>query len=317
MRIIADHIRTATFILGDPKQIQPNNTGQGYVLRRLIRRAIGHGKKLGICDFTPEIAETFLPIYKDYPELKQNKSFILEQLKQEETKFNKTLEQGTRKIKQLVKDKKISGKNAFLLYQSYGFPIEMTQEMAEEYGSSVDIRAYQRELKKHQELSRTASSGQFKSGLQDNSEQTTKLHTATHLLNEALREVISKDISQRGSNINPERLRFDFNLDHKMSDEEKQKVEDWINARISEELEITKEEMSPEKALKQGAQGEFGAKYPDIVSAYTIQDKSGKIFSKEICTGPHVSNTKELGHFKILKEESSSAGIRRIKATVE
>ncbi len=318
MRIIADHIRTATFILGDPKKIQPNNTGQGYVLRRLIRRAVRYGKGLGMSDFTPEIAKTYFPIYTDYPELEQNKSFIEEQLKLEEQKFNETLEQGLKQFEKISKDKKeISGKDAFLLFQSYGFPLEMTEELALEKSITVKIDDFKKEFEKHQELSRTASSGQFKSGLQDNSQQTTKLHTATHLLNQALREVISKDIAQRGSNINSERLRFDFNLDHKMSDEEKQEIENWVNTRISEKLEITKEEMPPQEALKQGAQGEFGAKYPDIVSVYTISNKSGKIFSKEICTGPHVSNTSELGHFKILKEESSSAGIRRIKAKVE
>jgi len=317
MRIIADHIKAATMILSE--KLPPSNLGQGYVLRRLIRRAIRYGKELGINKpFTHEVAESVIPIYPDYSELKQNKSFIIEQLKQEEEKFSKTLESGLKKFHQITQDKSLSGKEAFLLFQSYGFPIEMTQELAKENKIKINLKEYEQEAKKHQTLSRTSSAGQFKSGLQDNSEQTTKLHTATHLLNQALREIIDKDISQKGSNINPERLRFDYNIQEKPAPEQLQKVEDLVNKKIKAALNITKEELPLEQAFKSGAKGEFGAKYPDIVSIYTIQDPSEKsgYWSKEICTGPHVQNTKQIGTFKIMKEESVAAGIRRIRATV-
>ncbi|MAE49757.1 alanine--tRNA ligase [Candidatus Pacearchaeota archaeon] len=338
MRIIADHIRAAVFILADGAL--PSNTEQGYVLRRLIRRAIRYGQSIELENFTAKVAESIFPIYSDYPELKANKKLILQELEKEEERFNKTIEKGlmifNKKVMKAVEKKRkslegkkyvgldldkgpidtISGKEAFLLYQSYGFPIELTKEEAEKRRHmKVDEKGFYKELQKHQTLSRTASSGKFKSGLQDNSEQTTKLHTATHLLNQALREVISPEISQKGSNINPERLRFDFNIDHKLTDEEKTQVEDWVNEKIQEGLKITKEDLDLDEALAQGAQGEFGAKYPPKVSVYTITDGK-KTISKEICTGPHVKNTKDIGHFKILKEESVAAGIRRIKATV-
>jgi len=322
MRIIADHIKAATFILGDPRGIKPSNAGQGYVLRRLIRRAIRYGKLLGIKDnFTGKIAISVIPVYPDYPELKQNKAFIINELDLEETRFNQTLQIGLKKFSEISKSKKeISGKDAFLLFQSYGFPIEMTEELAKEKKLEVNISDYNKEFEKHQELSRTSSAGMFKSGLADNSEQTKKLHTATHLLNEAIR-IILKDsnIKQKGSNITPERLRFDFNFIRKLKEEEVGKIENLVNEKIKEELNVTKEEMPLTQAIKSGAQGEFGMKYPDIVSVYTITDKKDKkgFFSKEICTGPHVSNTKEIGHFKIIKEESVAAGIRRIKAVVE
>jgi alanyl-tRNA synthetase len=314
MRIIADHLRAAVFIIADGAL--PSNTEQGYVLRRLIRRAIRYGKQLNIENFTAKIAEPVFKIYTDYPELKANKKLILSGLEKEETRFNETLEKGLRQFEKMATDKLISGKEAFLLFQSYGFPLEMTEELAKEKKIKVDNKAFQQELQKHQTLSRTASAEKFKSGLQDNSEQTTKLHTATHLLNQALREVVSPDISQKGSNINPERLRFDFNIDHKLTDEEKQGVEDWVNDKISSKLKVTKEDLDLDDALAQGAQGEFGAKYPPKVSVYTMSDGK-KVISKEICTGPHITNTSEIGHFKILKEESVAAGIRRIKATVE
>jgi alanyl-tRNA synthetase len=323
IRIIADHIRAATFILGDTRAIKPSNLGQGYVLRRLIRRAIRYGKLTGIKNnFTSKIAEAVIPIYPDYQELKQNKQFIINQLNEEENRFNLTLEKGLKKfeeIKKQAKNRIISGKEAFLLFQSYGFPVEITQELAKENNIKVNLEEYNKEFEKHQELSRTSSSGMFKSGLADNSEQTKKLHTATHMLNETLRIILGKEVKQKGSNITPERLRFDFNFPRKLTDEEIKKIEDLINKKIKEELLVIKEEMPIKKAIESGAQSEFGMKYPDIVSVYTIIDKSEKRgwVSKEICTGPHVSNTKEIGHFKIIKEESVAAGIRRIKAIVQ
>ncbi|MBS3092366.1 alanine--tRNA ligase [Candidatus Pacearchaeota archaeon] len=319
MRIIADHIRASVFILGDDHGIKPTNTEQGYVLRRLIRRAIRYGKLLGIKEnFTSKIAKSVIPIYQDYSELKRNEKIILNELEQEETRFNQTLEQGIRKFDEISKNlekskKEISGKDAFLLFQSYGFPIEMTQELAKEKKLNVNLKEYNSEFAKHQELSRTASAGMFKSGLADNSETTKKLHTATHLLNEALRIVLKdKNIKQKGSNITPERLRFDFNFPRKLTNEEIKEIESLVNKKIKAKLKVTKEEMPLNKALNSGAQAEFGAKYPSIVSVYTVGS-----FSKEICTGPHVNNTSEIGHFKIIKEESVAAGIRRIKAIVE
>jgi alanyl-tRNA synthetase len=240
-------------------------------------------------------------------------------LDEEENKFKKTLDSGMREFEKLAKGKEISGKDAFLLYQSYGFPIEMTEELAREKKIKVDVIGFNQENKKHQELSRTASSGVFKSGLADNSEQTKKLHTATHLLNESLRRVLGEEVKQKGSNINPERLRFDFNFGRKLTDDEIRKVEALVNEKIVEGLEVKREELKLSDAIKSGAQAEFGAKYPEVVSVYTVIDKKDKrgFFSKEICTGPHVSNTKEIGKFKISKEESVAAGIRRIKAIVE
>lgn len=321
MRIIADHIRTAVFILGDDKSIKPSNTDQGYVLRRLIRRAIRFGKKLGIKKpFTKNLAKKIISLYTDYQELERNHKTIDEEIEREEERFLQTLEKGLKKFEQLSRDNLISGKEAFLLFQSYGFPIEMTEELAEEKGIEIDLEEYNEEFKRHQDLSRTASEGKFKSGLADNSEMTKKLHTATHLLNETLRFVLKdKNIKQRGSNITPERLRFDFNFPRKLTDEEKQKIEEKMNEIIQAELKITKEEMPLEQALKSGAQSEFGTKYPEMVSVYTIHKENNPEdwYSKEICTGPHVNNTKELGKFKIKKEESSSAGIRRIKAVLE
>lgn len=312
MRVIADHLRAATFIIGDPRGIVPSNTGQGYVLRRLIRRAIRYARMLGINNFVcAEVARAIIPLYPEYAELEQNRKNILSVLDDEETKFSKTLEKGLRKFEQLSVNN-ISGDDSFLLFQSFGFPLEMTIELAEEKKLSVDTQGFAQALEKHQELSRTASAGAFKSGLADNSEKTTKLHTATHLLNEALRKVLHEDVRQRGSNINPERLRFDFNFDRKLTPEEVKAVEDEVNRVIQEGLAVEAFETTPDDAKAQGAQAEFGMKYPDKVSVYKIGE-----YSLEICTGPHVKNTKDIGRFKILKEESSAAGIRRIKATVE
>jgi alanyl-tRNA synthetase len=311
MRIIADHIKASVFIIADG--IIPSNIEQGYVLRRLTRRAIRHGRELGLKNFTTLVAEPVFEIYNDYEILKNNKSKIIDELKKEEEKFMKTLEAGINEFDKLIKDKKeLSGKDAFLLYQSYGFPIEMTKELTKEKGIHINIQDYEEENKKHQELSRTASSGQFKSGLADNSEATTKLHTATHLLNQALREVLGeKDIYQKGSNITADRARFDFNFPRKLTDEEIKKVEEIVNRKINEKCKVVCEEMPLEEAKKK-AHGIFDSKYKDKVSVYSISD-----FSREICAGPHVKNTCELGKFKIIKEESSSAGVRRIKAVLE
>ncbi len=317
LRIITDHMRSAVFILGDHKGIAPSNLDQGYVLRRLIRRALRHLKLLDVnildIDITIEIAKVIIEIYQDdYSELKINKDFIFKELKAEETKFEKTLEKGLKQFEKLIATKKhLDSKEAFLLFQSYGFPIEIIEELAEEKHVTVDTRGFKEEYENHQILSRVGAEKKFKSGLSDDSEQTTKLHTATHLLNQALRKVLSEDVKQKGSNITAERLRFDFNFPRKLTPEEKEKIEILINEVIQKELPVTKEKMKLEDALKSGAQAEFGAKYPSEVWVYSIGD-----FSKEICSGPHVNNTKELGNFKIKKEQSSAAGVRRIKAVL-
>jgi len=313
MRIIADHLKAAVFILAE--EMPPNNAEQGYVLRRLIRRAIRYGKFLMMQNnFTKEIATVVINIYDDYAHLQRNKNFILEEIEREENRFRQTLASGLRFFNKIVKDKKnLSGKNAFLLYQSYGFPLEMTKELAEEKKLKIDEKGFEKELKKHQDLSRTATEGKFKSGLADDSEATTKLHTATHLLLAALRTILKDDkIIQRGSNITAERLRFDFNFPRKLTKEELKEVEDLVNAQVQTSCEITREEMSPKEAKKKGVVGVFDDKYGDLVSVYTVEG-----FSKEICAGPHVKNTCELGNFKIKKESSSSAGVRRIKAVLE
>lgn len=315
IRIIADHVRASTFILGDDLGVSPSNLDQGYILRRFIRRSIRHGKLLGIeKEFLSELAGIVITINKaGYIELEKNKSFILDELKKEDEKFRATLEKGLRQFEKMSNDKKISGDEAFFLFQSYGFPLEMTEELAQEKNIEVDKAGFEKEFKKHQELSRVGAEKKFKGGLADSGEATTKLHTATHLLNQALREVLGKkDIFQKGSNITQDRLRFDFNFGRKLTQEEVQKVEDWVNERIKEKLGIVMEEMAVEKAKKKGAQGVFESKYGEKVFVYTIGNKS-----IEICGGPHVKNTEELGHFKIKKEESSAAGVRRIKAVLE
>jgi len=310
MRIIADHIKASVFIIADG--IIPGNKEQGYVLRRLIRRAVYYGKELGISNISG-IAKPIFKIYNDYEGLNKNEKYILGELDKEEQKFSQTLEKELNEFNELTKDKKeISGANAFLLHQSYGAPKELIKEQSERIGIKFPAKEFEKEFQKHQQLSQTASAGKFKSGLADTSEKTTKLHTTTHLLNEALRKILGQEVKQRGSNITPERLRFDFSFDRKLTSEEIKKIEDLVNEKISENLEVIREEMPLKKAFDSGAQGEFGAKYPEKVSVYSIGD-----FSKEICAGPHVKNTSELGKFKIIKEESSSAGIRRIKAVVE
>lgn len=315
MRIIADHIRTAVFISADPAGIKPSNTDQGYILRRLIRRAIRHAKKLNIdinSNWEEQIARLLISKYKKYySELDSNEVVVLEVLKKEKEKFNRTLEKGLREFAK-VSNKDIDGDVAFHLYDTYGFPIELTEELAHDAGINVDVKGFEEKFKAHQELSRTASAGKFKGGLAGNSEIETKYHTATHLLNAALKVVVGLDVHQKGSNITDKRMRFDFSCDHKLSDEEKQKTEDLVNEWINKGLDVTVEEMKKEDAIKSGAECMFIEKYPDIVTVYSIGD-----ISKELCGGPHVKNTSELGHFKIKKEEASSAGVRRIKAILE
>ena len=326
MRIISDHVKAAVFIISDG--IVPGNKERGYVLRRLIRRAVIYGKaKLGIDgNFLKKIAGPVFEIYGDYEPVANGKERIMNELSDEEEKFNETLSKGLEVFSEnLSGDKeKMSGKEAFFLYQSYGLPFEMVVEMLGEKGIKVDRKKmedeFEKEQKKHQELSRTASVGKFKSGLADHSEKTTGLHTATHMLNAALKIVLKdNEIRQKGSNITPERLRFDFNFPRKLAENEIQEIENLINRKISLGLEVKREEMSLNQALASGAEAEFGAKYPEKVSVYTVLDPSGNrgFFSREICTGPHVKNTEEMGRFKILKEESSAAGIRRIKAVLE
>ena len=319
MRIIADHIRTAVFIAADKSLIKPSNTDQGYILRRLIRRAIRHARKLDIdinSDFEEKIARVVINQYKKYySELSENENVVYEVLKNEKIKFNKTLEKGLREFEKITKnitDNKINKDLAFKLYDTYGFPIELTEELAKEQGFSVDINGFYEKFKAHQELSRSASSGKFKGGLAATGEMEVKYHTATHLLNAALKQVINKDVHQKGSNITSERMRFDFSCEHKLTDEEKKKTEDLVNKWIKEKLDVTKTEMKKEDAIKSGAECMFIEKYPDIVTVYSIGD-----VSKELCGGPHVKNTSELGTFKIIKEEASSSGVRRIKAILE
>ncbi len=319
MRIVADHIRTAVFILGDEAGIKPSNTDQGYILRRLIRRAIRHAKKLEIdenSDWEVIIANMIIDKYaKYYSELTKNKTVILEGLTNEKIKFNKTLAKGLKEFEKITShlDNKTLNKDlAFKLYDTYGFPIELTVELANEQGITVDVLGFNEKFKAHQELSRTASSGKFKGGLAGDSEKEIKYHTATHLLNAALKVVVDRNVHQKGSNITSERMRFDFSCDHKLTDEEKQKTEALVNQWINEGLDVTVTKMSKEEALKSGAECMFIEKYPDIVTVYSIGD-----VSKELCGGPHVKNTRELGKFKIIKEEASSAGVRRIKAILE
>lgn len=319
MRIIADHIRTAVFISADPAGIKPSNTDQGYILRRLIRRAIRHAKKINIdinSDWEQEIAMLVIKEYsKYYSEIKQNKDIVLDVLKNEKNKFNRTLEKGLRefeKIAKKIEDGKLNKDLAFKLYDTYGFPIELTVELASELNIKVDVEGFKEKFKAHQELSRQGARGKFKGGLASTGEMEVKYHTATHLLNAALKIVVDKDVHQKGSNITSERMRFDFSCDHKLTPEEKEKTENLVNKWIKEGLPVTKTEMTKEEAIKSGAECMFIEKYPDIVTVYNIGD-----VSSELCGGPHVKNTNELGTFKIKKEEASSAGVRRIKAVLE
>ena len=318
MRIIADHLRTAVFIAADNSGVKPSNTDQGYILRRLIRRAIRHAKKLNIdinSDWEQIIAKEIISKYtRYYNEVEQNQDIVLEVLKNEKIKFNRTLEKGLREFEKVVSSNvsKIDAQTAFRLYDTYGFPIELTIELANEKNIEVDEEGFKEKFREHQEKSRLGSSEKFKGGLASTGDMEIKYHTATHLLNAALKVVVNKDVHQKGSNITSERMRFDFSCDHKLSEEEKMNVENLVNEWINAGLEVVSCEMSKEEAIKSGAECMFIEKYPDIVTVYSI----GEV-SKELCGGPHVKNTKELGKFKIKKEEASSAGVRRIKAVLE
>jgi len=318
MRIIADHLRTAVFIASDNSMIKPSNTDQGYILRRLIRRAIRHAKKLNIdinSNWEQEIAKVIISKYtKYYSEIETNQNIALDVLTNEKIKFNRTLEKGLKEFEKVVASNvsEMDAMTAFRLYDTYGFPIELTVELATEKNIKVDEDGFKIKFKEHQEKSRAGSEQKFKGGLAGNGEIETKYHTATHLLNAALKVVVNKDVHQMGSNITSERMRFDFSCDHKLTDEEKQKTEELVNKWIQEGLDVTAVEMNKEDAIKSGAECMFIEKYPDIVTVYSI----GNV-SKELCGGPHVKNTSELGTFKIKKEEASSAGVRRIKAVLE
>ena len=315
-RIIADHMRTATFIMGDDRGVSPSNVDQGYVLRRLIRRAVRYGMGIGMPEgFTGEVAKVIIEQYKDvYPELKRNEAFVLEQLSLEESRFARTLKQGNREFEKLVEkvqDGQIDGVSAFHLYDTYGFPVEMTQELARERGLTVDMDGFHECFRKHQATSQAGAEQRFKGGLADHSEQSARLHTATHLMHAALRKVLGPEVAQKGSNITAERLRFDFSFGRKMTKEELAEVERLVNEAIESHTPITCEEMTVAQAKEQGAIGLFESKYGEQVKVYTMGP-----YSKEICGGPHAQNTGDLVSFKIKKEESSSAGVRRIKAVI-
>ena len=319
MRVIADHIRSSVFISADNSGIKPSNTDQGYILRRLIRRAIRHAKKLNIdinSDWEQKLAINIINEYKKYyNELETNQEIVLEVLRNEKVKFNRTLEKGLKEFEKIVNnivDNKMNKDDAFKLYDTYGFPIELTEELSREKGILVDIDGFKEKFKEHQEKSRAGSEQKFKGGLAGSGEMETKYHTATHLLNAALKIVIDENVHQRGSNITSERMRFDFSCDHKLTDEEKRQVEEIVNNWIQEDLKVNVQEMSKEDAIKSGAECMFIEKYPDTVTVYSIGD-----VSKELCGGPHVESTGALGHFKIKKEEASSSGVRRIKAILE
>ncbi len=373
-RIVADHMRTSTFIIGDPRGIGPSNVGQGYILRRLIRRAVRYGMGLGLQEgFTAEIAKVIIDQYKAvYPELEQNKAFVLEQLTLEEGRFARTLKQGEKEFDKVMNNLRrtrkamekiladdtlaaaeeavkthvlrpqpdmvsaieavkagdlakvkaecqrihdslnvIDGRSAFKLYDTYGFPIEITKELAAENGLTVDEADFAKRFEQHQATSRSGAEQIFKGGLADHSEQTTCLHTATHLLQAALRKVLGDEVHQKGSNITAERLRFDFTFGRKVTPEELAQVEALVNEAIAAKVPITMEELTVSEAKAQGAMGLFESKYGEVVRVYTMGP-----YSKEICGGPHANNTGDLVSFKIIKEEASSAGVRRIKATI-
>ena len=313
IRVVVEHARAATFILAEG--IVPLNVEQGYVLRRMIRKAIRHGKLLGINEeFLSEISKIVIEQYqKDYPYLKERQGFIINELEKEYRKFNNTLAHGLNRFNRIAKNKNIiDGKDAFLLYQSFGFPIEITKELGDENGIDVDVKGFHEEFKKHQEISRASADKRFGSGLADTAEETVKLHTATHLLNEALRRVLGKEIYQKGSNITRKRLRFDFNFDRKLTDEEIKAVENVVNEQIKMAIPVKRIETTLDEAVRMGSQAVFEDKYEEKVLVYSIGD-----FSIELCSGPHVKNTSELGHFKIIKEEGISAGVRRIRAILD
>ena len=325
VRIIADHSRSSVFILGDQKGVTPDRVGAGYVLRRLIRRAVRHGMKLGIeKDFMAEIAATVIENFKNaYPELEENKEKVFRELTAEEAKFRTTLKKGEAEFQKLLPNlmknpkKIISGKVAYNLYETYGYPLELTQELGAENGFTVDVEGFKEAERKHQEASKTAEAGAAKGGLAEQSDVTTKYHTATHLLQQALVNVLGNQVAQKGSNINNERMRFDFTFERPMTKEEIAKVEAIVNEKINEDLPVTMQVMPLDAAKASGARALFTNKYGEDVKVYTIgKDAEKDWFSKEVCGGPHVQHTAQIGKFKIEKEQSSSAGVRRIRATI-
>ena len=319
IRIIADHVRAATHIIGDEAGVAPSNVGQGYILRRLIRRAVRHGRKLGLTEpFLAPVAQVVIDMYADiYASVDRKRDEILSELTGEEERFLETLRKGEHEFEKLLPNleknpkKIIPGRVAFRLYDTFGFPIEITEELAKEHGLTVDREGFDEAYRKHQEKSKTDSSGVFKGGLADHTEMTTRLHTATHLLHQALRQVLGDHVGQKGSNITQERLRFDFSHPEKMTSEQIKQVEEIVNAQIQRDLPVDFTEMTLEQARDSGAIALFGDKYDEVVKVYSIGD-----FSKEVCGGPHVSHTQELGQFRILKEQSSSQGVRRTKAVL-
>lgn len=324
-RIVADHIRGATFMLADG--VRPSNTERGYVLRRLLRRAVRYADKLAIpAGKLADMASIVIEDYGEaYPELVAAQALILEEISREESRFRETLARGMKETQKLLAEGNISGENAAMLFTTYGFPVELTEEIAKEAGVSVDMEGFREQMKKHQELSRAGSEQKFRGGLADTEEKTVRLHTAHHLLLRALQIVLGPEVHQRGSNITQERLRIDFSYGQKMTDEQKREVERIVNEKIAEGLPVIRSEMSREKAEELGAEHEFGQKYPEMVSVYSVGPKDAtpenpkfsECYSIEFCGGPHVSNTAELGHFRIQKEEAVAQGIRRIKAVLE
>lgn len=308
-RIVADHLRTSVFIIGDGAI--PGNSGRGYILRRLLRRTVRFADDLAFQhNSLLDIVEIIINQYKNvYPELLSNRDVIRKEIESEEIKFRQTLSKGLKEFER--------GVDPFVLATTYGFPIELTEELAKEKGIVIDREDFDKKMAEHQKLSQTASAGMFKGGLANHNENTIRLHTAHHLLLAGLQAIVNPEIKQKGSNITEERLRIDFLCDHKLTDEEKKKVEDWVNDKISQGLNVVRREMPLSEAEKLGAEMEFGAKYPETVSVYFIENKDGNAISKEFCGGPHVGNTNELGHFKIQKEEAVAQGIRRIKATLD
>jgi alanyl-tRNA synthetase len=329
IRIIADHVRSSTFILGDPKAVSPSNVGAGYVLRRLIRRAVRHGRKLGGISYEKQENPFLSPISKvvieqfkgPYPELSENSAFIKAELDKEEAKFMETLQKGEREFEKLLPDllknpqKIMSGELAFNLYETYGFPIELTEELAFEHGLKINREEFDEAFKKHQELSRSQT-GSFKGGLGDQGEMAVKYHTATHLMHKALKMVLGDHVAQKGSNITAERLRFDFAHDSPMTQEQIKQVEEIVNEQIKKDLPVFMETMALEEAKAAGAIALFGEKYEATVKVYTVGSSASDYFTKEVCGGPHVERTGILGVFCIQKEQSSSAGVRRIRAVL-
>ncbi len=320
IRIVSDHVRTAAFILGDEKGVSPSNVGQGYILRRLIRRAVRHGRKLGIAgEFLSDPAQIVIDLYQEsYPVLRENRDRVLEEMRGEEDRFWTTLQKGEHEFEKLLPnlmknpERTIPGRLAFRLYDTFGFPLEITEELAAEHGMTVDRDGFDAAFRRHQEKSKLDSNQTFKGGLADHSQMTTRLHTATHLLHKALRAVLGDHVAQKGSNITQERLRFDFSHPDKMSAEQLRRVEEMVNEQIERDLPVTFSTMRLDEARDDGATALFGSKYDEIVKVYSIGD-----YSKEVCGGPHVEHTAQLGRFRILKEQSSSQGVRRIKAVLE